>query len=256
MKHWSLILFVSLLATQPSIGGQPPFHGTIFIESQLITADDPSSFQSITARGQGLRRMYDRRDGGRFHQVNAWLFDASYTDGLQLEVQVNPEFDQPKAAELAEKFAHVLGQLPHCLRLDAKTVWIHAGHELFGGGNENYLIHTEMATEYESSGILEETLMHEGSHTSLDGRYASTDEWRSAQQQDDAYISNYARDNPQREDIAESFVPYLAVRFREDRIRPENAKTIRETIPNRLQYFDSLKLDLRPFAENPPPNAR
>ncbi len=105
-----------------------------------------------------------------------------------------------------------------------------------------------MADEYERTGILEETLMHEGSHTSLDGRYAENEDWKKAQQLDGGFISNYARDNPRREDIAESFVPYLAVRYREDRIRPENAVKIRATIKHRMEFFDAQKLDLRPFA--------
>ncbi len=242
---WMIVLCAIGLSTHAD---QPPYHGTIFIESQLITAKDPTAFESIAERGHGMRRMFDRRGGGSFKEVDAWLFDVKFKDGLRLEVQVNPEFDRPAAHKLAERFAKVLGQLPHCLRLDAKTMWIHDGKELFGGGNQNYLIHTGMAAEYERNGILEEALMHEGSHTSLDGRYAESKGWKKAQQLDGGYISDYASDNPRREDVAESFVPYLAVRYREDRIRPENAAKIRATIKHRMEFFDAQKLDLRPFA--------
>ncbi len=189
---WMIVLCAVSLSVHAD---EPPYHGTIFIESQLITADDPTVFESITERGHGVRTMFDRRGGGSFKKVDAWLFDAKFSDGLQLEVQVNPEFDQSAASKLAERFAKVLGRLPHCLRIDAKTMWIHDGKELFGGGNQNYLIHTGMAAEYESTGILEEALMHEGSHTSLDGRYAENQDWKKAQRLDGGFISNYARDN-------------------------------------------------------------
>ncbi len=139
------LLFVCILG-HAAQAADPPYHGTIFIESQLITADDPTVFESITHHGREPRRMFDRRNGGTFKEVDAWLFDAMYSDGLRIEVQVNAEFDQHKASTLAERFAKVLGQLPHCLRIDAKTMWIHAGKEPFGGGNENYLIHTRWRT--------------------------------------------------------------------------------------------------------------
>lgn len=245
-----IYLLLLLVVGFAAHAANPPYHGTIFIESQLITADDPSLFAAIEARGHGMRRMFDRRDGGKFNVVDAWLFEASYSDQLRLEVQVNPEFDQQTAHKLAERFAKVLGQLPHCLRVDAETIWIHGGKQPFGGGNKNYLIHTGMAEEYERDGILEETLMHEGSHTSLDGRYADHSDWKQAQQLDGGFISEYAKENPRREDVAESFVPYLAVRYREARIRPENAEKIRATIQHRMEFFDKQNLDLRPFANN------
>lgn len=52
--------------------------------------------------------------------------------------------------------------------------------------------------------------------------------------------SDYARDHPGREDIAESFLPYLAVRYRSARISRSYEGTIVETMPNRIAYFDRL----------------
>lgn len=71
--------------------------------------------------------------------------------------------------------------------------------------------------------------------------------WLAAQAADGNFISTYARDNPDREDIAESFLPYLAARHRADRISEELARTIGTTIPNRMRYFDALDLDLYPL---------
>ena len=63
-----------------------------------------------------------------------------------------------------------------------------------------------------------ETLVHEAAHTSLDSAHASAAGWLAAQSADPTFISTYARDFPAREDIAETFVLYLAVRYRSDRI--------------------------------------
>jgi hypothetical protein len=119
--------------------------------------------------------------------------------------------------------------------------------EPFGGGNNNILIHTGQAALYVGDGIREETLIHEASHSSLDGAHAASAGWLAAQLADPDFISTYAQDFPGREDIAESFLVWLAVRHRLDRIDPTLAAAIMSTIPNRLAYFDSQDFDLRPL---------
>ncbi|MCY4011412.1 MAG: hypothetical protein OXG82_01720 [Gammaproteobacteria bacterium] len=53
-------------------------------------------------------------------------------------------------------------------------------------------------------------------------------------------------DHPDREDIAESIVPWIAVRYGRERIHPKVAETIIETIPHRIAFFDSLNMDMHP----------
>jgi len=234
-----------VLATTPRT---PPFSGTGFFDPDLITASDPTVFQTLTAKGQAERTMFDRRPAA-FTKFNAFLFDAKYSDGLTIEIQVNPEFGSSAAAQLqAEKYAPVIGRLPKGLRLSVETVWIHKGIYDFGGGNKNLLIHTERGDEYIASGFLEEIFLHEGVHTSLDEPYATSTGWMAAQKNDQGnFISAYARDNSTREDLAESFVVWFAVRHRSARITSDNASTVTQTMPNRLAYFDSLKIDLAPL---------
>jgi hypothetical protein len=224
----------------------PPFSGTIFIDPDIITSADPTTFQALAANGQGVRTMFDRR-ANAFIQVNAYLFDATFSDGLGAEVQVNPEFGDAETARVeAEKYAVVIGRLPKPLRVSVATVWIHKGVQPFGGGNNNLLIHVGQADLYTGQGILEETFVHEAAHTSLDASHAQAAAWVAAQAADPTFISTYARDNPTREDIAESFLPYLAVRYRSERISASLANTILQTIPNRIAYFDALGLQMAP----------
>ena len=233
-------------ADQTGQGG-PPFSGTIFIDPDIITPSDPTAFQSLSYIGQGDREMFDRR-ADAFITVNAYLFDASFGDGLNTEIQVNPEFGSPDAALAeAEKYAPVIGQLPTALRTDVQTVWIHKSTAPFGGGNNNLLIHIGQADLYEADGILEETLVHEASHTSLDAYHASASSWLAAQTDDNEFISTYAGDYPNREDIAESFLPYLAVQYRSDRISQELYDTIVQTIPNRIDYFKNQSFNMYPI---------
>ncbi len=218
----------------------PPFWGTTSIDKDIITDADLNLFDTLSYTGQGERVMYDRRVPA-FITLNPFLFAATYKDGLSIEFQVNAEFGTAEEAEVyAAKYAKALGLIPTFLRKDVQTSWIHKGQELFGGGNNNILIYPEFSeNNYENESILEETLVHEGSHTSLDAYHAYADGWVDAQAKDCKFISTYARDNPQREDIAESFLAYFAVRFRADRIDETLKATIEETIPHRIEYFDA-----------------
>ena len=111
------------------------------------------------------------------------------------------------------------------------AVWIHRGNEAFGGGNRSLLVHTGRGEEYRQQGFLAEAFVHEGVHTSLDSTHADAPGWRAAQAADPTFISTYARDYPDREDLAESFSAWLAVRHRRDRITEGMADTITAAIP-------------------------
>ena len=235
------------LAPTAPVVTRPPFEGTIFIDPDIITPSDPTTFQDLSVAGQGSRTMFDRRVDG-WITVEAHLFNANFDDGLSIEIQVNPEFGESATALVeAEKYARVIGRLPTALREDVETVWIHKGTEPFGGGNNNLLIHIGQADLYLQDGILEETFVHEAAHTSLDATHASAPGWLAAQSADPTFISTYARDFPGREDIAESFLPYLAIRYRLERISPSLANTIMQTMPNRIAYFDNQSFDMHPI---------
>ncbi len=224
----------------------PPFEGTIFLDPDIITADDPTTFQSLSYTGVAPRKMFDRRVND-WITPEAYLFAATFANGFTVEVQVNPEFSTVDEARAeAEKYATAVGRLPEVLKKDVETFWIHKGTEPFGGGNNNLLIHTGQGALYEADGILEETFVHEACHTSLDAAHASATGWREAQSSDPAYISAYAQENPDREDIAETFLVYLAYKYRRDRISEELANTILKTVPNRMDYFDKQGLDMSP----------
>src|SRR5262245_30837583 len=140
MKKITLSLYMVGFAGQ--IAHAQPFSGTIFIDPDIITASDPTTFTNVTYAGQGMRLMYDRRVN-KFVTLNAYLFNATFDDGLATEIQVNPEFSTTNAAFVeANKYAIVIGRLPTMSRSRVETVWIHKGVQPFGGGNNNLLIHT------------------------------------------------------------------------------------------------------------------
>ena len=101
----------------------PPFEGTIFIDPDIITEDDPTTFVSLSYAGTGIREMYDRRLG--WVTLEPYLFPAEYDDGLSIEIQVNPEFGSWENAQFyALKYAEVIGRLTTELRKDNSILYL------------------------------------------------------------------------------------------------------------------------------------
>ncbi len=243
-NRWMFTLFVfvllgwteTALAQEPK---QPPFRGTIFDFPDLMKDSDPSAFRSIQFVESAERTMFDRRIN-RAQSFPVFVFKVEFSDRKPLEIAVNREFESDSAAKVqAERYAIAFGRLPLLLREPIDALHIQAGNELFGGGR-NVLIHTGQGERYSKDGILEETLAHEAGHA-LDSTLARHPDWLTAQEKDGQFISTYAQENPRREDIAESVVPYLAVRFRPERIKKAHYESIVAAIPARIAFFDSLK---------------
>ena len=240
----------------------PPFDGTVWLGTNLITPASPSDLISVTPAGQGVRKTYDRRIG--WVTQNAYLFKATFTGSTPVEVIVNTEFGSADAAlAQAQYFARITGQLPRSCRTQIDALWIHAGNENVGGGNRSLMLYSGYAAAH--AGYMEEAMMHECAHTSLDyGWNGSLDRtmWNAAAAQDPGFISKYARDNPTSEDVSESFGPYVAWKLgAASGYSADQLAAIASQIPHRLAYLDSQGLDLAPVlataqsqAPSPPPS--
>lgn len=241
------LALASSAAAQGTPAPEPPFNGTIFVDRDIIRSSDASTFSRLRYVGFRPRTVFDRRRE-RFVKRRAYVFRASFADGLRAEVVVNSEFRSRRAAtSQARTYARETGRLPRVLRTGVRAIWIHRGKQPFGGGNRSLLIHTGQAGAYRRDGILEETLVHEAVHTSLDGRHARALGWRAAQAADGRFISTYARDETDDEDLAETFLLWLALRHRRDRIDASLAELVERTVPNRLAYLDRQGFPMRPL---------
>lgn len=236
-------------------GAAPPFSGTAFIVPNLITSADPTTFVAITDRGIESRLVFDRRVGD-YVTMDVFVYEAAYSDGHVIDIQVNPEFGDVDASRLpAEYYAPVFGRLPNVLRRGVANVWIHQGDDPFGGTrfdgvNPAVLIHTgALAQSYINQGVLEEILVHEATHAVMEQWVENTPGWLAAQATDVEFISTYARDNPTSEDVAESFLMYLAVCCGQGRVSASIVSTTTATIPARLRHFDSMLLDVGPLQD-------
>ena len=228
--------------------GIPPFQGTVWVTPDIIDASDPTSFRNVTYTGRGYRWFWDRR-AEVWVEINVFLFNVEYAD-QQLEFEVHPEFGSVGAARSeVERYAPAIGRLPTVLLSGVKGAEISAVDEVFAANVVEgfFHIYTGSGDRLIREGFLEEMLFHEAGHISMDVDHASSLGWRAAQRADGVSISEYASDFPDREDIAESILPYFAVRYRPDRLTTSVRWDILRAIPNRLAYFDDQQLDMSPY---------
>ena len=90
-------------------------------------------------------------------------------------------------------------------------------------------------------GLLEEAFLHEASHTSLDREHASSKGWLAAVQADGGnFISDYAQEYPQGEDIAETFPICFAVQYKPERLKKSDIEKIKKSSSSAVGAFDFL----------------
>ena len=226
------------------------FYDSLYFNCNLINEKDPTAFKKMkfVERDKTIS-FWDRRLKGQHGKFKVFVFSAEYENRNKVSVRVNSEFKTIKAAnEHALKYANMLGRLPYFLRKSVETLTIHDGATLWGGGNKDVLIHIKMI-----QGVCEEeVMMHEAAHTSLDyvghgGKAINEKDWVKAMLSDRIFISEYAKNHPFREDIAETNGWWVATRCKKDRIKEKNFYKVNYWIPNRLKYLDSLNLNTYPL---------
>jgi len=220
----------------------PLYYGTVHSFANTITDYTPSKFDSLTYNGYYEQTYWDART--QYYGWNTapnYVFDVRGTDGITFQIAVNPrDFpDMNEAQQVAQKHAIPIFRTPSIFRTWIKTFQINGpGPGLLGGGNsytKTANVNTGASDGYFAAGTMEEFWMHESTHGALDPTAYGSSGWAWAVRADNAYISTYARDNPQREDVAESIVPWMFARLYPDDV--ESRKIINQ-IPNRLAFFD------------------
>ena len=236
--------------------------GTIFVYPDIIRDDDPTAFKDISSHFTIANvTMFDREalntsgTTGDWINVDAYVFDLTYDDGISAKIRVRQTDYRPREAfAIAREYAENMGRLPACLRKGVKKVNLMKGDREWGGNSDTQSIDIQigkMSRGYQQDGNVEETLAHECAHASLDGIYYNGNtckkSWETAQEEDNKFISEYAWEFPCGEDVAESFSAFIALRYRSSRITKEQAMQIWQTIPSRIKLFEDGNLDMHPL---------
>ena len=223
----------------------PPYSGTIFVTGDIITEDDPSTFEALEFIGQELRWHYDRRDD-QYIDREMFIFNATYTDFPLISLEVDAsDFNEEQAYKEAQKYSYLFGQLPAVLKKDVTTFVVNSDDDSWASGGGYIYIYTGMSSIYENEivgSILEETLIHEAAHVSLDTEIYQMSAWKQAVLNDDQFISTYAQDY-EGENISELMPLYIAIKYFPERISREIYNNVLSTSFHRIKFLDSLPLD-------------
>jgi len=155
-----------------------------------------------------------------------------------LYVRANPRDFHNHAAVRSwiTPYLESLGRQPEFLWRNLNYATLHAGKELWGGNShvQDILIYRDTYRPEEVG----EVMFHELAHVSVDSFFRDRTRYKQAIKKDcNRYFSSYARDHPERESIAESFLLYWGARYRKDRLQREKYNKILTIAPNRLKLF-------------------
>ena len=103
-----------------------------------------------------------------------------------------------------------------------------------------------MGEKYIQDNFVEEILLHEATHTSLDEQWnpnspIKIQEWLEVINKDNIYPTPYAKQFPKREDLAETFPIYYAIKFKRKQlinINDNEIKLIENSLKHRFEYLD------------------
>ena len=208
-------------------------------EIDFIREMDKDVFESILFLGREDKEMPDSRTDQLF-DTNTFIFQVNFTEGNPIEIWAHSSFTTIEAAEeFAQKIVHRLGKLPDFMRNNISHVVLHKGDATaFAEAAANFfVVYSENIDVRISNNDFEETVFHESVHATLDAIYLQNNQWTLAQQKDNAFITVFAENNPNKEDLAETtlFV-YTLINFPER--LPDNVSAwMTANIANRTDFI-------------------
>tara|TARA_R110002072_G_scaffold223724_1_gene380768 strand:- start:492 stop:860 length:369 start_codon:yes stop_codon:yes gene_type:complete len=110
----SLLAVAALFAASPALADEPYPSSVVGTEFDYIRAKDPDTFKSLELKGKGPEEMPDKSGDAPLVQ-EAYRFDATFSDGTSVRLNVDADFKSEAAAkEEALRYTPRLGKLPTC----------------------------------------------------------------------------------------------------------------------------------------------
>jgi hypothetical protein len=158
-----------------------------------------------------------------------------------VQIALNPEFGTVESARNeALRYVNGLGQLPTVLRDGIRRLSIHKGRKGFHAGDEQIVMYAEMTDDRLSYDHLEESIFHEAVHATWDAQHRLSAGWKNAQAIDGLFLTEYAQESPEREDLAETALFAYAILYHPGRMPPVDTSDILRTVPHRMAYLKAL----------------
>ncbi|MXX89709.1 MAG: hypothetical protein F4213_16250 [Boseongicola sp. SB0677_bin_26] len=242
----SLILFAMLSSHAAS---EPIFPNSVVSNDlDFIMSSDPGVFACIKYEGRIRAEMPDRRRD-ELHADGVFSFSAKYKDGTSVGIWVHPDVGSRDAArKLALQSAGPVGKLPTIMRSKLDHVVIHQGGLTAYAEDKGrfFVLYSGNMARRLRNNDLEETVFHEAVHATMDYPMSASAEWKRAQRADGDFVTEYARERPDQEDMAESALFAWALLFHPGRLPGAVEERVRKIMPNRLAFFRNVFVERRP----------
>lgn len=242
--------FLLLLIASPALA-DPLFPNSVTSNDlDFIHDADPAAAYCLRLTGRMRAEMPDKRHDELFAD-DVRIFAAAFGDGPTVELWLHPAIvTEEEATTLATAVADAVAKLPTGMRALLHHVVIHDGDETAFAEDKGrfFILYADSIRARLSTHDLQETVFHESVHATLDIPHAESAAWRAAQTADAAFLTTYAAENPEDEDMAETALFAWAVLNHPGRLPPEIKAAVTALVPARLAYFDGL------FATLPPPD--
>lgn len=244
----NLLLYATALVYLQAMDGAPPVIEPV-CNPPYIEYFNPESYATPRSTNTLFPHLIMDCDSSSLTRLilqTPFVYTASYRNGDVVKIQITNTSDEEQAYDVAYDYANTLGQLPSTLRIGFRMIRI-------GVGNGNPYSEQDMVQTYTDLGInrmgfTEENLMHDLAHISLNSRGGLINEarWKEAMAKDNFYPSVYAEHHhsgngdPYIEDVPETIVIYLAVRWRPERFDTSMIDFYNLKMQHRFNLLDEL----------------
>ncbi len=237
-----ICLLFALIVSNETQAGDPLFPNSVVSNDiDFILDTDPDAFTSLAFLGREDKEMPG--NGGNLVDEDTFVFEATFLDGDKLEIWCHSSFiTQETAQEYADKLCPRLGKLPDVQRDMLAHVVINKGdHTAFAETQGHFFVlYSENMDDRISTHDLEETVFHESVHASLQDIYESDTAWTNAQAADPSFVTVYAQNNPDLEDMPETALFAYTMITHPGRLSADIEEWLNENIPNRLAFFSTI----------------
>lgn len=208
----------------------------------FITTEDPSAFYCLKYFGRDRQEMPDKRNDQLFVD-RVHTFEAWFEDGSTVGIWVHPKLGSTaKAERMARKIVDPLGRLPSFMRESLNHVVVHAGdHTAFAEDRgQFFVLYDRNISKRIATHDLEETVFHEAVHATMDIPFGSRSAWKTAQRKDGGFVTDYAAQLPDKEDLAETALFAFAYYRHPNRLPSEVRAKLEQLIPHRLAALKAV----------------
>lgn len=226
------------------VAAAPLFENSVVSNDiDFIMASDPSVPACMRYLGQATREMPGALDTSDLMAPDVYTFEATFLDQSTVGIWVHPSIGSEEDAQYqAGLLVGPLGRLPAVMRQGLSHVVIQSGyHAAFGEHlGHFFVVYADNVRARIETHDLEETVFHESVHATLDAEWAQSDEWLRAQAADGAFITEYAAEKPDGEDLAETALFAYTYLRHPERLPSDILHGVETIVPARLAVLRTI----------------